>query len=149
MSATKKNVQLHPYANVDVNSWALRIRMIREALGMSRPKFAELIGVPATTLKNYELGYREVGWPFIYALLSNEQTRQLALALFVDTPLFTVQDDLSRIGEVQYTIPPVTGCSLYSAHGMMRFIGLRITNAMHDVPLDGMYIDRWINCFTH
>lgn len=149
MSDSKKKVQLHPYANIDLNCWGLRIRMIREALGMARPKFAELIGVPATTLKNYELGYREVGWSFIYALLSKEQTRQLALALFVDTPLFTVQDELSRVGEVQYTIPPVTGCSLYSAHGMMRFLGLRVTNAMHDVPLDDLYINRWINCFSH
>ena len=38
-----------------------RLRKLREALGLSRPKFAEKLGIPPTTLKNYELGYREIG----------------------------------------------------------------------------------------
>ena len=36
-----------------------RIRHVREQLEMSRPKFANLIGIPPTTLKNYECGYRD------------------------------------------------------------------------------------------
>ena len=39
------------------------------AVGLSRPKFADLLGVPPTTLKNYELGYREVGGAFLVALV--------------------------------------------------------------------------------
>ena len=148
MSDTKKKVQLHPYANVDINSWALRIRMIREALDMSRPKFAELIGVPATTLKNYELGYREVGWHFIRAMLDRDVTRPLALALFIDLPALTVQPELNRIGEIQYTMPQVTGNSLYSPVGVMRALGHHIINAMSGTALDETYIARWINCFN-
>lgn len=44
---------------------ANRIRRIREAMNLSRPKFADLLDVPPTTLKNYELGYREVGGDFL------------------------------------------------------------------------------------
>lgn len=38
-----------------------RLRLLREALGLSRPKFADKLGIPPTTLKNYELRYREIG----------------------------------------------------------------------------------------
>lgn len=38
-----------------------RLRQLRESLDLSRPKFAELLGIPPTTLKNYELAYREIG----------------------------------------------------------------------------------------
>ena len=38
---------------------AAKLRRIREHLGMSRQAFAELLGIPPTTLKNYENGYRE------------------------------------------------------------------------------------------
>ena len=37
---------------------ALKLRRVREHLGLSRPKFSELLDMPATTLKNYELAYR-------------------------------------------------------------------------------------------
>ena len=40
---------------------AKRLRQLRELLNLSRPKFADLLGIPPTTLKNYELGYREIG----------------------------------------------------------------------------------------
>ena len=36
-----------------------QLKAIRAKTGLSRPKFAALIGVPQTTLKNYECGYRE------------------------------------------------------------------------------------------
>lgn len=36
-----------------------QLRAIRAKTGLSRPKFATLIGIPQTTLKNYECGYRE------------------------------------------------------------------------------------------
>ena len=40
---------------------AKRLRQLREQLKLSRPKFADQLGIPPTTLKNYELGYREIG----------------------------------------------------------------------------------------
>ncbi len=39
----------------------LRIRILREAAKLSRPKLAEQLGIPPTTLKNYELQYRATG----------------------------------------------------------------------------------------
>ena len=35
-----------------------RIREARESIGLSRPKLAEVLNMPPTTLKNYELCYR-------------------------------------------------------------------------------------------
>lgn len=37
-----------------------RIRVLREMIGLSRPKFADAVGINVTTLKNYELSYREL-----------------------------------------------------------------------------------------
>lgn len=37
-----------------------RIRVIREYMVQSRPTFADMLDVPSTTIKNYELGYRQV-----------------------------------------------------------------------------------------
>ncbi|MFL9590465.1 helix-turn-helix domain-containing protein [Aeromonas schubertii] len=42
-----------------------RLRILRESLGLSRPKFADMLGIPPTTLKNYELNYRELGGGFL------------------------------------------------------------------------------------
>ena len=36
------------------------IRALRKMCQLSRPKFAELVGMSPSSLKNYELGYREV-----------------------------------------------------------------------------------------
>lgn len=46
----------------DLNNAArLRLRQLRQTWKLSRPKFADLLGIPPTTLKNYELAYREIG----------------------------------------------------------------------------------------
>ncbi|WP_209299058.1 helix-turn-helix domain-containing protein [Aeromonas jandaei] len=45
-----------------------RLRRLREVMQLSRPKFAEKLGGPPTTLKNYELGYREIGGGFLLLL---------------------------------------------------------------------------------
>ncbi|MGY4028477.1 helix-turn-helix domain-containing protein [Aeromonas rivuli] len=47
-----------------------RLRQLRESLGMSRPKFAEQLGIPPTTLKNYELGYREIGGGLLLRIIA-------------------------------------------------------------------------------
>ena len=49
---------------------AKRLRQLRELLNLSRPKFADLLGIPPTTLKNYELGYREIGGG-LFLLIAN------------------------------------------------------------------------------
>lgn len=49
---------------------AKRLRQLREQLSLSRPKFADLLGIPPTTLKNYELGYREIGGG-LFLLIAN------------------------------------------------------------------------------
>ncbi|MGY3942178.1 helix-turn-helix domain-containing protein [Aeromonas tecta] len=49
---------------------AKRLRQLREQLALSRPKFADLLGIPPTTLKNYELGYREIGG-YLFLLIAN------------------------------------------------------------------------------
>lgn len=61
-----------------------KIRQIREVIGLSRPKFAELLSVPPTTLKNYELGYREVGGAFLVSMASHPQLHQFTLWLLSD-----------------------------------------------------------------
>jgi transcriptional regulator with XRE-family HTH domain len=45
-----------------------RIRQFRESLALSRPKFADSVDVPPTTLKNYELGYRSTGSDFLISV---------------------------------------------------------------------------------
>ena len=40
--------------------YSQNIRTIRKMCQLSRPKFAELVGMPPSTIKNYELGYRSL-----------------------------------------------------------------------------------------
>lgn len=48
---------------------AIRLRVLREQfMSCSRPLFADLIGLPPTTIKNYELGYREVSATLLSAV---------------------------------------------------------------------------------
>ena len=43
-----------------------RLLSIRNHYGISRPVFAGVLGIPQTTLKNYELGYREIDVNVMY-----------------------------------------------------------------------------------
>ena len=52
----------------DMVQVAKRIRLFRESLSLSRPKFADALDVPPTTLKNYELCYRTAGSEFLIAV---------------------------------------------------------------------------------
>lgn len=54
---------------------AKRLRQLREQLKLSRPKFAAPLGIPPTTLKNYELGYREIGGG-LFLLIANHPELQ-------------------------------------------------------------------------
>ncbi|MDR7019573.1 helix-turn-helix domain-containing protein [Aeromonas salmonicida] len=55
---------------------AKRLRQLREQLGMSRPKFAALLDIPPTTLKNYELGYREIGGGLFLLIANHTDLKQ-------------------------------------------------------------------------
>ncbi|AMQ43678.1 XRE family transcriptional regulator [Aeromonas veronii] len=71
-----------------------RLRKLREALGLSRPKFAEKLGIPPTTLKNYELGYREIGGGFFLAIANHNELNEHAFWLMTGTqrsPLINVE----------------------------------------------------------
>ena len=50
---------------------AAKLRRLREHLKLSRPAFAELLGIPPTTLKNYENGYREAVPASVIVTLAN------------------------------------------------------------------------------
>lgn len=61
MGESERRIQ-DPKPRPKVSDIAKRIRQLREACELSRPKFAAVLdGMPPTTLKNYELGYRESG----------------------------------------------------------------------------------------
>jgi DNA-binding transcriptional regulator YiaG len=47
-----------------------RLRQLRDSLGLSRPKFAQQLDIPPTTLKNYELGYREIGGGLLLRIIN-------------------------------------------------------------------------------
>lgn len=49
---------------------AKRLRQLRERLALSRPKFAAMLDIPPTTLKNYELGYREIGGGLLLRIIN-------------------------------------------------------------------------------
>jgi transcriptional regulator with XRE-family HTH domain len=38
------------------------LKLIRQALGLSQPDFADLVGVRSMTVSRWETGLREVGW---------------------------------------------------------------------------------------
>ncbi|MFP2770830.1 helix-turn-helix domain-containing protein [Oceanisphaera sp. KMM 10153] len=76
--------------NPDTSLVGKKIRQIREAMGLSRPRFAELIQVPPTTLKNYELGYREVGGAFLVALAQHPDLHKFTLWLLSDQTIESV-----------------------------------------------------------
>lgn len=87
----QSNLTIPPLNNACRN----RLRLLRERLGLSRPKFADMLGIPATTLKNYELNYREIGGGTLLLIAQHPElsthfiwltTGQVAEQLPVDTP---------------------------------------------------------------
>ncbi|AUZ76644.1 MULTISPECIES: helix-turn-helix domain-containing protein [Aeromonas] len=64
---------------------AKRLRQLREQLNLSRPKFADLLGIPPTTLKNYELGYREIGGGLLLLIANHPTLNQYSQWLLTGT----------------------------------------------------------------
>lgn len=69
----------------DFTAVGQRLRQVRESTGLSRSKFAALLDdkFPETTLKNYELGYRQTGTEVIQLM-----EREPKLAPYVNFVLF-------------------------------------------------------------
>ena len=64
---------------------AAKLRRIREHLGMSRPGFAKLLGLNAISIKNWELGYRDVAGELIVAVANTPETAHLTNYLLVQS----------------------------------------------------------------
>lgn len=74
---------------------AKNLRVFRERWAkMSRPKFANILGIPPTTLKNYELGYREVG-TCIYNGIYNRFGKDALLFVMANVPLIELPENVS------------------------------------------------------
>ena len=84
----------------DLSLLATKIRRVREHMGLSRPPFANMLGIPMTTLKNYELGYREVGGAFLVALAHQEQLHKFTLWLLSDK----IAPEIGQISPAEYVI---------------------------------------------
>jgi DNA-binding transcriptional regulator YiaG len=63
-----------------------KMRVLREHYGLSRPKFAELLDIPPTTLKNYELGYRTPSLECLMNINTSQFSPHVAWLLDRTTP---------------------------------------------------------------
>lgn len=85
-------------STIEVSPLAAKLRGLREYLGMGRTAFAELLGIPPTTLKNYENGYREAIPASVIVVLANTPaTADFVPALLAHS---SPVDDLSADDEV-------------------------------------------------
>jgi DNA-binding transcriptional regulator YiaG len=78
----------------------LRLRQLRKAMGLSRPKFANLLSIPPTTLKNYELGYREIGGSFFLLIANHNELNEYVIWLMNGThipQLILTADTVSKL----------------------------------------------------
>ncbi len=70
-------VTVTPEMTVALELFRKKLRLMREHYGLSRPKFAELLGIPPTTLKNYELGYRTASLELLININAGEFARHV------------------------------------------------------------------------
>jgi putative transcriptional regulator len=78
----------------------LRLRQLREAMGLSRPKFADKLGVSPLTLKNYELGYREIGGGFLLLIANHNEFNEFSPWLMTGTNpprLILTANDIKKV----------------------------------------------------
>ena len=71
-------------ANTGLPVLADKLRRIREHLGMSRPELAKLLNLNAISIKNWELGYRDVASELIVAVANTPETAQLTNYLLLN-----------------------------------------------------------------
>lgn len=97
MSMPNANQPSPPHLNHEARR---RLRQLREALGLSRPKFADKVGIPPTTLKNYELGYREIGGGTFLLIANHHELNEFSPWLLTGTnppQLILTADDIKRL----------------------------------------------------
>ena len=71
---------------------AAKLRRIREHLGMSRPGFANLLNLNAISIKNWELGYRDVAGELIVAVANTPETAHLTNYLLLnEVPVYSLE----------------------------------------------------------
>lgn len=70
-----------------------KLKSIRADLGLSQRNFAEMVGIPESSYKNYELDKREMGSSTLLSLLSNENCKKYSL-------WFLTGDSSPDIGQV-------------------------------------------------
>ena len=56
-----------------------KLKMIRNATGLSQPKFAELVGIPDGSYRKYELDKREMGSNTLLSLLNHPDCQKYSL----------------------------------------------------------------------
>lgn len=128
-----------------VGTFGFRLRMIRELVEMSRPKFAALLQTPPTTLKNYEMGYRKCSLEAVVAALWNQSLHELASAMFVQTPPFhRVKGDNGHEYEMQGMDGSTTRMTRAGAATMLRTTLMEAAkNSGVRIPAD--FEQRWID----
>ena len=86
---------------------AAKLRRLREHIGMSRPAFAKLLNLNAISIKNWELGYRDVAGELIVSVANTPETAQLTNYLLLnEVPVDHLEKDKTE------GLPASTACGL-------------------------------------
>ncbi|WP_320152987.1 helix-turn-helix domain-containing protein [uncultured Tolumonas sp.] len=72
-----------------------KLRAIRKAMKMSRPVFADLVGVPPVTLKNYENKYRKTPGSLIVKMGEVARLKRVVAEYLIDSSVAV--DDSARL----------------------------------------------------
>lgn len=80
-------MSINPTLTAAEIQFADNLMAVRKHIGLARPKFAALLDMPPTTLKNYELKYRAAPAALIFKLNACEQTRQFVPELLQCKPI--------------------------------------------------------------
>lgn len=94
-----------------------KIMKLRKEQGFSRDNFAEKIGIPSTTLRNYELGVHEPGHMFIIQMAQRfSVSTDYLLGLSEDrVPRYPTDEDDTTVSEVEMAM--VRAYRRLDAHG--------------------------------
>lgn len=80
----------------ELSNLAKKIRIVRERVGMSRPKFAAMIGIPPDSLKNYELGLRESIPADVLLAIINHQELNLFTGFLITASVKADEMEISK-----------------------------------------------------
>lgn len=97
MSNNESNNNVSNAMTDELRTVAKNIRFIRNRLNLSRPIFAGMLGLPPTSLKNYENTYRCVPADLLLAMYRNEKTSPYMPLLMQGKLLSECESDLKWI----------------------------------------------------